>query len=386
MPGQRWVLQRSVSMIISSKKGNESIDILPYIKSVLMYTLFSDAEQNAEYTIEQMDEGFIFIPIYPITYVIDEAFYNKLFTILNLALTPMYTLIRPLTMQVITLDGKEPSRSRGLLIPARKGKPQRLKGTLSELVTQSKEKGDIPIMDIISWNYVRSPHALITGVSGSGKSYALKYIFKVCSNIGETIAIDPKGSDLARLAKQSGTKDIVIPPFVNSGDGQNGIGGKYLQEVVAVLKQVESEMYARQSTLYQATNRVSTDYRELGIKPVFVFIDELAALMTGASKQVKQDFQETLTRLVVLGREAGIYLVLAMQSARAEYLPTIVRDSISLRVQLGRINSENTRFLFPELSEMPMVPIGGKGSGILSIAGDPRYAGIEPVLTPTILD
>lgn len=100
-------------MIISSKKGNESIDILPYIKSVLMYTLFSDAEQNAEYTIEQMDEGFIFIPIYPITYVIDEAFYNKLFTILNLALTPMYTLIRPLTMQVITLEGKEPSRSRG---------------------------------------------------------------------------------------------------------------------------------------------------------------------------------------------------------------------------------------------------------------------------------
>lgn len=352
-------------MIISSKKGNESIDILPYIKSVLMYTLFSDAEQNAEYTIEQMDEGFIFIPIYPITYVIDEAFYNKLFTILNLALTPM---------------------SRGLLIPARKGKPQRLKGTLSELVTQSKEKGDIPIMDIISWNYVRSPHALITGVSGFGKSYALKYIFKVCSNIGETIAIDPKGSDLARLAKQSGTKDIVIPPFVNSGDGQNGIGGKYLQEVVAVLKQVESEMYARQSRLYQATNRVSTDYRELGIKPVFVFIDELAALMTGASKQVKQDFQDTLTRLVVLGREAGIYLVLAMQSARAEYLPTIVRDSISLRVQLGRINSENTRFLFPELSEMPMVPIGGKGSGILSIAGDPCYAGIEPVLTPTILD
>ena len=159
-----------------------------------------------------------------------------------------------------------------------------------------------------------------------------------------------------------------------------------MQDVVNALKKVESIMYERQSKLYQTTNRVSTDYRELGIKPIFVFIDELSALMTGASKQVKQDFQDTLTRLVVLGREAVIYLGLSMQSARAEYLPTIVRDSISLRVQLGRINSENTRFLFPELSEMPMVPIGGKGSGILSIAGDSRYAGIEPVLTPTILD
>lgn len=145
-------------------------------------------------------------------------------------------------------------------------------------------------------------------------------------------------------------------------------------------------MYRRQGELYRLTRKVSTDFREIRLKPIFIFIDEVAALMTGASKKVKTDLQETLTRLVVLGREAGIYLVLSMQSARAEYLPTIVRDNISLRVQLGRINSENTRFLFPELDEMPIIPIGGKGSGILSISGDSRYSGIEPILTPTILD
>lgn len=372
-------------MFLSNNKET-SDDILNYIQSVIMYTLFSNNDQNNEYTIEQVDEGFIFIPIFPVTYVIDENFYNKLFTILNLSLTPMYTLIRPLTMQVVTLEGRPPSMSRGLLIPARKGKPVRLKGTLNQLANISERKDAIPIMDIINWDYVKAPHACITGVSGSGKSYFLKYLFKVCSMIGKTVAIDPKGSDLARLAKLQGSENIVIPPFVNEVDSKNEIGGKFLQDVVNTLKRIESIMYERQSELYQVTNKVSTDYRELGIKPIFIFIDELAALMTGASKQVKQDFQDTLTRLVVLGREAGIYVVLSMQSARAEYLPTIVRDSISFRVQLGRINSENTRFLFPELSEMPMVPLGGKGSGILSIAGDPRYAGIEPVLTPTVLD
>lgn len=380
--------EEAVNIILSNRNSHESmdIDIVAYLEAVIMYTLFSNTDQNREYSIEQVEEGFVFIPIYPITYVIDESFYNKLFTILNLALTPMYTLIRPLTMHAFTLEGRDPSRSRGLLIPARKGKPSRLKGTMKELVNQSKEKGGIAIMNLITWDYVKSPHAIITGVSGSGKSYFLKFLFMVASTLGDTVAIDPKGSDLARLAKKRGAQDIIIPPFINGEDGKNGIGGKFLQDVVNALKQVESIMYERQSKLYQTTNRVSTDYRELGIKPIFVFIDELSALMTGASKQVKQDFQDTLTRLVVLGREAGIYLVLSMQSARAEYLPTIVRDSISLRVQLGRINSENTRFSFPELSEMPMVPIGGKGSGILSIAGDPRYAGIEPVLTPTILD
>ena len=363
----------------------ENSGIISYAKSVLTYTLFSETDQNNEYDLIWNGNGFVFIPIYPITYVIDEAFYNKLFTILNLALTPQYTLIRPLTMQVITLDDKQSNQARGLLIPARVGKPQRLQGTITNLARLANDTTSIPIMDILSWNYVKSPHAVITGVSGSGKSYFLKYLFSICSRIGEVVAIDPKGSDLARLAKRKG-KRIIMPEFLDNSEGNNSIGGKFLQDVISILKEVEETMYQRQSELYQKTLRISTDYRELNVRPIFIFIDELAALLTGASKKVKDDFQNLLIRLTVLGREAGVYLVLSMQSARAEYVPTIVRDSISLRVQLGRINSENTKFLFPELSEMPMVPLGGKGSGIISIAGDERYAGIEPVLTPTIID
>lgn len=366
---------------ISNNDGQDTVD---YIKSVLRYPLFTDNDQNNEFEVRQVEGGFVFIPIYPITFVIDESFYNRLFSILNLALTPVYTLIRPLTMQVVTLDGQESSSSRGLFLPARKGKPQRLTGTMRELINKGKITGEIPLMDIMGWNYVRSPHAIITGVSGSGKSYFLRVLYQVCASIGAVIAIDPKGSDIARLAKQNSFR-VVVPPFL-AEKSSTGISGKFLKDVVSTLQEVEMMMYARQGELYRVTSKISTDYRELGLTPIFVFIDELAALLTGANKQVKTDFQEILTRLIVLGREAGVYLVLSMQSARAEYLPTIVRDSISLRVQLGRINSENTRFLFPELNEMPMVPIGGKGSGIMSIAGDSRYAGIEPILTPTVLD
>ena len=100
---------------------------------------------------------------------------------------------------------------------------------------------------------------------------------------------------------------------------------------------------------------------------------------------MRDDFQKTLTKLILLGRESGVYTIMSMQSARAEYIPTIVKDSISLRVQLGRLNSENTRFLFPELADLPIVPLGGNGTGIVSIAGDSRYAGIQPISTPTIL-
>lgn len=76
---------------------------------------------------------------------------------------------------------------------------------------------------------------------------------------------------------------------------------------------------------------------------------------------------------------------MSMQSARAEYIPTVVKDSISLKIQLGHLNSENTRFLFPELTDAPIVPLGGNGTGIMSITGDSRYAGIQPIATPTII-
>lgn len=123
-------------MMFTQNNGKSS-DIIPYAKSVLTYTLFSETDQNNEYDLIWNGNGFVFIPIYPITYVIDEAFYNKLFTILNLALTPQYTLIRPLTMQVITLDNRQSNQARGLLIPARVGKPQRLQGTITNLAKKN---------------------------------------------------------------------------------------------------------------------------------------------------------------------------------------------------------------------------------------------------------
>lgn len=358
--------------------------LINYVRDVLQYSLFNNPDQNNEYDIVMNDKGLLFLPIYPITFVIDEAFYSKLFNILSLALTPHYTVIRPLTMQIITIDNDDISRSRGLLFPIRKGRPERIVGSFKDLLDEYYRSGNIPIMQNYNWNYVKAPHALISGVSGSGKSYFIKCLYKVCVNVGKVIAVDPKGSDLARLAKRE-NKEAIIPEFLDQSD-DHGMSSQFLQGVVKRLKEIEKIMYERQSRLYRKSRRISTDYRELGMQPYFIFIDEVAALMTNSNKRISSDFKNVLTRLILLGREAGIYLVLAMQSARAEYIPTIVRDSISLRVQLGRINSENTRFLFPELTDMPMIPLGGKGTGIISIAGDDRYAGIEPLATPTIIE
>ena len=361
----------------------EKSETINYVRDTLRYTLFSDTSQNNEYIIEMTKYGIIFIPVYPLTYFIDEKFYNKLFNILSLALMPEYTLIRPLTMQVITLADRPMSEKRGLFFPMIKGQAQRIKGSFSQLIQIYHQTGEIPLMNIVSWDYVHSPGAIVTGVSGSGKSYFMKTLLALCSVIGDTIVVDPKASDLARMTRTRSASTAIIPDFTNGA--QQGINNQFLNKVIAEMKKLEVEMYRRQGLLFTQSKKISTDYRELGLKPIFLFLDEVGSLTIGATKTMRNDFQKTLTKLILLGRESGVYTVMSMQSARAEYIPTIVKDSISLRVQLGRLNSENTRFLFPELTDMPIVPLGGNGTGIVSIAGDSRYAGIQPIATPTIL-
>lgn len=361
--------------------------------AALQYTAFDNPDQNNEFELKVTSNAIYFIPIMPTTYVIDESFYNKIYNLLSVSLTPTVTMIRPLSMQVKILPENEPAKQRALYYPMHLGRSKRLVGTIDDLVNLYQQTHAIPLMDRIFWDPVKSPHAIIAGPTGSGKSYALQtmlgIISKVFASNSETekskiIVIDPKISNLARMSKNIPGVKVIIPDFNTSR--QQGIGGRYLTTVVNELKALENEMYRRQALLYSQP-KVSANFETIGLKPIFLFIDEAAALLTGSNRQIKQDYIDTLTRLAILGRESGLTILIGLQQARSDYLSTLVRDSISLRIQLGRLNSDNTRFLFPELSDMPMIPMGSNhGDGIVSIAGNNVIAGIEPISMPTIIE
>ena len=57
--------------IMFLKAKNDDQAITEYIKSVIRYPLFADNDQNNEYEIKKVNEGFLFVPIYPITFLID---------------------------------------------------------------------------------------------------------------------------------------------------------------------------------------------------------------------------------------------------------------------------------------------------------------------------
>ena len=43
----------------------------------LQYTLLGSEHQTVDYDVRHVDGGFLFVPVYPTTYIIDENFYNR---------------------------------------------------------------------------------------------------------------------------------------------------------------------------------------------------------------------------------------------------------------------------------------------------------------------
>lgn len=366
------------------------------IRKAVYYTAWTNPDQNNEFDLMVTSNAIYFILIEPLTFIPDALFYFKIYNILSVALSSTLTMIRPLSMQIKILPDQEPAKQRALYYPIHLGRSKRLVCSIDDLVNMYHQIHAIPLMDRIAWDPVKSPHAIIAGPTGSGKSYALQTILGIISkafiqstdsnnvNDKNIIVVDPKISNLARMSKNLPGVKVIIPDFDTSR--QQGIGGRYLTTVVNELKSLETEMYRRQSLLYRQP-KVSANFETIGLKPIFLFIDEAAALLTGANRQIKQDYIDTLTRLAILGRESGLTILIGLQQARSDYISTLVRDSISLRIQLGRLNSDNTKFLFPELNDMPMIPMGSNhGDGIVSIAGNNVIAGIEPISMPTIVE
>ena len=162
-------------------------------------------------------------------------------------------MIRPLSMQIKILPDNESAKQRALFFPMHLGRSKRLVCTIDDLVNLYHQTHTIPLMDRLYWDPVKSPHCIIEGPSGSGKSYAMTTLYLVCSKIGDTVVVDPKISNLARLTKTVPASKVIVPDF-NASHQQD---------------------------------EVSANFETIGLKPIFLFIDEAAALLTGANRQIK---------------------------------------------------------------------------------------------------
>lgn len=185
----------------------------------------------------------------------------------------------------------------------------------------------------------RFPHILCCGQTGGGKSFWLLSTMVQFYTLGEIRVIDPKCSELFQVVR------YALPETAYATTPH---------QIARLLREAHETMMARYERINGAS-QLGMTYRALGFSPLTLFFDEYAALVIDLSDDPKllKEINRLLKRIVLLGRGAGVFVVIAMQQGRAEVLSTDIRDQLSVKVSLGSLSSIAYRMLFGDIaSEM----------------------------------
>lgn len=318
------------------------------------------------------DKGFLFIPNLPVSYPLNSDLYFQIAAICAGVLYPYKTLLVQNNTYFVPFKTQEPSLARAFFFPWVDGIPTRL--TIPNLDTFIKEnvtESHIPIMaNHVFLDMNRVTHSAISGFSGNGKSVFCEYLIRCFRSFTDDIVlVDPKLADIYLLGQELGLP--VLAP--KRGSNLNS----FITEVNELLGTVIDKIYKRQQLLL--------DNPKAHLKRCFIVIDELLALMQGASKQARETFSQLLGTIALLGRATKCSLLLVAQRFDASAFGgnVAIREQLNCSVILGEINTNTTQFLFPNAHLDNIVVPSGIGTGIIKFSDGNYNTHIMPLLTPT---
>lgn len=195
------------------------------------------------------------------------------------------------------------------------------------------EKG-LKLMSDVYWDFNEQPHLLVAGGTGGGKTVTLMSIILALAKIGHVFINDPKKSDFV------GLKDV--PVFHNHVYWEKDDMVSCLSTAVDLMNDRYLQM--TQHPNYQAGKR----YSAYDMKPIFIIFDEWAAFMAELEKDYKTASQvmDYLTQIVLKGRQAGVFMILAMQRPDGEYIKTALRDNFMKRLSVGHLEDTGYAMMF----------------------------------------
>ncbi|GCA18180.1 TPA: FtsK/SpoIIIE domain-containing protein [Staphylococcus aureus] len=215
----------------------------------------------------------------------------------------------------------------------------------------------------ILWDFVKAPHALITGVTGGGKTYFLFYMIReLFKRDAEVRLLDPKVSDLSFM------KNVIGAEKVADTKGQ----------IFKQLREANEEMEHRFRMMSESKQyQLGSNFRNFDLPPYFVIFDEVTAFTSTLDKKELQEMNDYLINIIMKGRQAGVFMFLTAQRPDADVIKGNVRDQLGLRVSMGNLSADGYRMTFGQTGKA-FQPIHESdiGRGYISILG--QYN--EPIL------
>lgn len=194
------------------------------------------------------------------------------------------------------------------------------------------------------WDLRRSPHLLVAGATGSGKSSLLRTVVAALP-LGwcwRVVVIDPKELDFTPARFEVEVVGLPAAPTALAG--------------------LVGDLAHRKARIVEAgaDHWMAVPTGIVPIRPVLVVIDEAADVLGGVGlvKPEAQQVRDAVALLARQGRACGIHLVASFTRPDTDVLPGAVRDQFGARVGLGPMSPDGARMLFgplrtPALSDLP---------------------------------
>lgn len=215
----------------------------------------------------------------------------------------------------------------------------------------------------ILWDFVKAPHALITGVTGGGKTYFLFYMIReLFKRDAEVRLLDPKVSDLSFM------KNVIGAEKVADTKGQ----------IFKQLREANEEMEHRFRMMSESKQyQLGSNFRNFDLPPYFVIFGEVTAFTSTLDKKELQEMNDYLINIIMKGRQAGVFMFLTAQRPDADVIKGNVRDQLGLRVSMGNLSADGYRMTFGQTDKaFQSIHESDIGRGYISILG--QYN--EPIL------
>lgn len=192
------------------------------------------------------------------------------------------------------------------------------------------KSGKLRLMKNIWWEYDKLPHMLIAGGTGGGKTYFILTLIEALLRTNAKLYIlDPKNADLADLG--SVMKEVYFQK----------------EDILSCIDRFYEEMVKRSLAMKEMENyKTGENYSYLGLPAHFLIFDEYVAFMEMLGTKENTAVLNKLKQIVMLGRQAGFFLILACQRPDAKYLGDGIRDQFHFRVALGRMSEMGYGMMF----------------------------------------
>ena len=210
--------------------------------------------------------------------------------------------------------------------------------------------GNIEVIDLS-----KTPHLLVAGTTGSGKSVFINtllasILYKFSPSELRLILIDPK---MLELSVYNDIAHLLTPVVTEP------------KKAIIALKWVCKEMERRYSMMNEEGTRSLEGYNlkvSEKLPYIVVFIDEMADLMMTAGKEVEHYVQ----RLAQMARACGIHLVMATQRPSVDIITGSIKANFPSRVSFQVASKYDSRTVLGEIGAEQLL---GNGDMLMSKNG-----------------